>query len=103
MHQGFRMAIWMPMGSLLCTTAVSTSSIPEVSVSEDCNSFVTSLAAYCLQFPVCTMSSDSAGRGPQTQAQYSTQSSQLDTGLRYSFLNYNTQDSAAGYPTFTQV
>ncbi len=49
------------------------------------------------------MSSDLPGRGPQTQAHFGTQSSQLDTSPQYSFLDYNTQDTATGYPAFTQA
>jgi hypothetical protein len=49
------------------------------------------------------MSSDPSGRGPHTQAQFGTQSSQLDASLQYSFLDYSTQNTATGYSAFTQV
>ncbi|CAL8463239.1 g2773 [Coccomyxa elongata] len=48
------------------------------------------------------MSSDSAGRGPSTQGQFGTQSSQLDSSSRYGFLDFSTQDTSAGYTSFTQ-
>jgi hypothetical protein len=50
-----------------------------------------------------SMTEESASRGPQTQAYFGTQSSQLDASLRYSFLETGTQDTTAGFSDFTQV
>lgn len=49
------------------------------------------------------MSEGSAYKGPQTQAYFGTQSSQLDANLRYNFLESGTQDTATGFNDFTQV
>lgn len=65
--------------------------------------FAFSSPIVCRCAVIFIMSSDSAGRGPSTQGQFGTQSSQLDSSSRYGFLDFSTQDTNAGYTSFTQV